>query len=78
MEGFWVVLWAHLEWQAHLPERFKKRFEFIGDSGRMFRFTRSQLEKAFSPHKVERFLAALTLKRNESSFGLATFKWTLS
>lgn len=56
------------KWQEHLPEHFNNQFNWMYDSGSMFRFTKKQLVDKFGELKTDSFLKDFTCQRQESSF----------
>jgi hypothetical protein len=56
------------QWVEHLPDRFKAKFEFIKDKGKLQQFQKSQLVEHFGIDKTNSFLNPLTCERHRSNF----------
>lgn len=56
------------EWMEFMPQHFKDFFDFLGDKGKLVRFSKSELVEKFGTQKTNAFLAALTCKREKSAF----------
>lgn len=56
------------QWWERMPEHLKNYFEFMKDSGQMFRFSLQQLADEFSNDIAVKFLKALTAERAASQF----------